>query len=228
MLTVSQLIKLYTRSRFTKLLQEGMKFLEVNKDKLPPKMDTNINICNNFNYKVSFNFRTFTCTITTRDCFGGEVITKIPYSQFDWKEIRRYEIESFAKTVGEMIFLFVPKEDLTVTLILHCNNSTIQSRMIQTYGAKEFFVKLNAITVHKDGENELLRVDLGFRAEIMMVKVVDTTTKQIYLLRVPPEIEIKPRTLKTRAVMIPMRTCKQAIAWTFGLKTAEYHPDGES
>ena len=205
-----------------------MKFLESNKDKLPSNMDTNVNIHNYFQHKVSFNFKTFTFTVTTLDWSGKEIITKVPYAEYDYKDIRQYEIESFAKTVGEMIFLFVPKEDLTVTLILHCNNSTIQSRIIQTYGAKEFFTKLKAITVHKDGENELLRVDLGFRTEIMMVKVVDTTTKQIYLLRVPPEIEIKPRTLKTRAVMIPMRTCKQAIAWTFGLKTAEYHPDGES
>ena len=39
-----------------------------------------------------------------------------------------------------------------------------------------------------------------------MVKVKDSTTGEIYLLRVPPT----------------MKTCKEAVAWTFGMTAEEY------
>ena len=42
----------------------------------------------------------------------------------------------------------------------------------------------------------------------MVVKVQDFTTKEKYILRVPPHV----------------RTCKEAIAWTFLMEESEYNP----
>jgi hypothetical protein len=43
---------------------------------------------------------------------------------------------------------------------------------------------------------------------IMLVKVKDPSTGLIHLLRVPPT----------------MRTCREAITWTFGMTGEEYNP----
>lgn len=47
--------------------------------------------------------------------------------------------------------------------------------------------------------NELLRIPFGGEEPIMLVKVRDPSTGRFHILRVPPS----------------MRTCRQAIAWTF-------------
>nr|MDO8110691.1 hypothetical protein [Candidatus Sigynarchaeota archaeon] len=44
------------------------------------------------------------------------------------------------------------------------------------------------------------------------MKVKDSTSGKYYVLRVPPE----------------MRTCREAIAWTFGLSVIEYEPDKQT
>jgi hypothetical protein len=43
---------------------------------------------------------------------------------------------------------------------------------------------------------------------IFLVKVKDPSLQVYYMLRVPPNV----------------RTCKEAIAWTFGLSSEEYNP----
>jgi len=43
---------------------------------------------------------------------------------------------------------------------------------------------------------------------MVMVKVIDSTTNNIYLLRVPPD----------------MQTVSQAVAWTFDMNKEEYRP----
>lgn len=47
---------------------------------------------------------------------------------------------------------------------------------------------------------------------MQLVKVKDSTTGDSYLLRVPPH----------------MKTCKQAVAWTFSLEEIEYNPVKET
>ena len=47
---------------------------------------------------------------------------------------------------------------------------------------------------------------------IRLIKVRDSTTRQFYLLRVPPTVW----------------TCKQAVAWTFGMEEDEYYPTKET
>jgi len=232
MLPINKLIKLYTRGHFNKLLHEGIIFLKANKDKLPHNIVGQTVLEQGYITKIEVDFRKFEVIITEKfkNHFdtNADTITRIPLEEYKFNGLRNITITTFSQLIGELIFLLLPKEDLTITLILHCKNSTVQSRLINIYGDKEFFKALNATVIHKDGENELLRINLGYRSELMMVKVVDTTTKQIHLLRVPSTVELKPATNGSRAIMIPMRTCKQAIAWTFGMKTAEYHPDGES
>jgi len=92
-------------------------------------------------------------------------------------------------------------------------NATLRRDALNYYGVEKFFKDMNTKVIHKDGKNELLILK-WHRDEkpITMVKVIDSTTKQTYLLRVPPE----------------MKTVRQAIAWTFHLSEDEYYPIKET
>lgn len=92
-------------------------------------------------------------------------------------------------------------------------NATIRRDALKFYGIEKFFKDMNTKLIHKQGNNELL-VLKWHRDErpITMVKVIDSTTKQTYLIRVPPE----------------MKTVQQARAWTFGLSSDEFHPIKET
>jgi hypothetical protein len=56
-----------------------------------------------------------------------------------------------------------------------------------------------------------------FDEPLVLLKVINSTqeqdgTRKVYYLTVPPD----------------MKTCKQAVAWTFGVEAEDYHPDQES
>jgi len=93
--------------------------------------------------------------------------------------------------------------------ILEIINATLRRDALNFYGPKKFFKEMNAKIVHKEGKNELMTLK-WHRDEksLTMVKVIDSTTKQPYLLRVPSE----------------MKTVQQARAWTFGLEEDEFYP----
>ena len=67
----------------------------------------------------------------------------------------------------------------------------------------------NVRVIHQDGEEQLLSFRFTEYGEpTRMVKVIDTTTKKPYLLRVPPDVN----------------TVLEAKAWTFDLQPSEYYP----
>lgn len=93
--------------------------------------------------------------------------------------------------------------------VAEIENATIRRDALRFYGIAQFFKDMNARVIHQQGKNELLR--LRWRDDespITMVKVLDSTTKDVYLLRVPPE----------------MKTVQEARAWTFGMKADEFYP----
>jgi hypothetical protein len=93
------------------------------------------------------------------------------------------------------------------------NNATLRREALRIYGIEKFFKDMNAKVVDEDKKNQLLYLKWHKSEEpIMMVKVIDSTTKDVYLIRVPPE----------------MKTVKQAVAWTFGMEEEEYHPVKET
>lgn len=233
---IFHLIKLYNRKRYNKLLREGIAFLVANEKNAPEGVflrqrdGTGLLHLANTNY---FSLHLLTNGMIKKTDLKTKEVEIAPYQVCKFELLDSWTIHMAAEMIGEILYLFIPKEQITVSMIVHCHISTIQMRLINTYGEKAFFSKLNASVVHKDGDSELLRVRLGAgRVDIMMVKVKDTTTGQIYLLRVPSEIEV-PNTHDVRfmnkpPVRIPMRTCQQAIAWTFGMKEHEYNPVKES
>ena len=59
---------------------------------------------------------------------------------------------------------------------------------------------------------ELLRVEMEMDEPLVVVHVIDPSTREHYYLRVPPDTA----------------SCKEAVAWTFGLDAGRYAPRVES
>lgn len=96
-------------------------------------------------------------------------------------------------------FLALVNPDLTPKEVLAVKNAEIKR-----IGYENIKGDVGASVVHVDGTSELLKFADGEQ----YVKVKDASTDREYLLYVPNNIE----------------TCKQGIAWTFGLEAGEYHP----
>ena len=109
--------------------------------------------------------------------------------------------------------LLLKADQLTAHDVIHCRNAQIRSHLLRSFGQERLIKELGAKILHQDGPSQLLQVNLGKHLEpMLLVKVKDSTTGDFYLLRVPPH----------------MKTCKQAIAWTFGLEEIEYSPVKET
>ncbi len=120
-----------------------------------------------------------------------------PESSFDpdWQE------ESY-KNLRDYLLLI--DENISPEEVLHISNAEIRRYMIKRIGYENIKDKVGAELIHRDGKNELLRFSNGE----MYVKVVDNSTEREYLLFVSGT----------------HKTCKSAIAWTFGLTEGEYNP----
>ena len=104
---------------------------------------------------------------------------------------------------------FSPKD------ILKVRNADIRAYLMREYGVARWFNDMGAIIIHEDGDRKLLRVSADksqMGENMVMVQVIDSTTKEVYLLRVPPT----------------MKTCKEAVAWTFRMNKDQYHPTREA
>lgn len=101
-------------------------------------------------------------------------------------------------------YLLLIEKDLSPEKVLDIKNSEIRRYLIKRVGYENIKEKVKAEVIHKDGYNELLKFSNG---EIY-VKVRDSSTDREYLLFVQGN----------------HKTCKSAIAWTFGLSEEEYNP----
>jgi hypothetical protein len=97
--------------------------------------------------------------------------------------------------------------------------------MVDAYGLEKFMTDNGARLVQKDSCGSLYVTDGVSRATtggwetepIVMVVVTNSTPEpdghhRKYFLRVPPT----------------MRTAREAVAWTFGLRPEDYHPKKET
>ncbi|UCE14629.1 MAG: hypothetical protein JSV04_05465 [Candidatus Heimdallarchaeota archaeon] len=106
-------------------------------------------------------------------------------------------------------YLLFLKEELTARDILRCSNVEIRRILLLDFGFERFVEEFGGTIIHSDGDSELILLQIRKSEEpIMVVKVRDSTMKETYLLRVPPHV----------------RTCKEAIAWTFSMDESEYNP----
>jgi hypothetical protein len=131
----------------------------------------------------------------------------------NWQNFfRKAKIKINDREIERRLFdyiLLIKGNDLTAPEIIQCRNAQIRSHLLRDFGPERLVKELGAKVIHQDATSQLLHVTLGHQMEpLRLVKVKDSSTGDYYLLRVPPD----------------MKTCKQAIAWTFNLDEDEYDP----
>lgn len=100
-------------------------------------------------------------------------------------------------------FRVLIQDQVTGAEVLKIRNAEIRRYLMKRVGYEEIKDSVKAEVIHKDGSSELLKIN-----DEMYVKVVDSSTDREYLLYVPGHI----------------KTCRQGVAWTFGLQEDEYNP----
>ena len=107
-------------------------------------------------------------------------------------------------------------ETITVEEIITQANSELRRVLLERFGLERFITEANAQVLDVDqdagGERKLLRVPIGEDEDLVCVLVHCPSTGRRYILRVPPT----------------MRTCRAAIAWTFGFDEDVYKPLSET
>ena len=99
-------------------------------------------------------------------------------------------------------------------MIINERDTTIRRAYLHLLGYGSFLQKVGGVTIHKDGDYELVKVNLPLRFQQPMVlhKVLCPSTSVYYTLRVPPT----------------MNNCKVAVAWTFNMTPEEYQLSEEA
>jgi hypothetical protein len=112
-----------------------------------------------------------------------------------------------------MLLIEMKHKTLKARDITRCKNAEIRRQLLEGFGYEKFVEQMGGQTIHVDGDYKLIKIDWHKDEEpIKLVRVKDSSTDRWYILRVPPEV----------------RTCKQALAWTFGLEPEQYHPVKET
>nr|MDO8118729.1 hypothetical protein [Candidatus Sigynarchaeota archaeon] len=107
--------------------------------------------------------------------------------------------------------LILKGHELEANEVIHCRNVEIRHFLMGQFPYEKLLKDYSTKIIHQDPTTgaELVRIRMGKgMEELYFVRVIDNTSKKPYLLRVPPV----------------MQSCRQAIAWTFGLSESEYKP----
>ena len=112
-----------------------------------------------------------------------------------------WEVEAQSNLVD---FLTLVSDKIEPQDVLNVKNAEIRRYLIKRIGYENIKDTVKAEVIHRDGDSELLKFENGE----MYVKVKDSSTERDYLLFVEGG----------------HKTCRSAIAWTFGLKEEEYKP----
>ena len=114
---------------------------------------------------------------------------------------------------------YTKPENLSITEVLAHTNTEVRYVGIKIVGMDKVLENNRTTIIHKDEEkNQILFQIKGiFEEPVSYVKVVNSTqepdgTYKDYYLCVPPD----------------MKTCQQAVAWTFRLEEQEYQPGQET
>ena len=114
---------------------------------------------------------------------------------------------------------YTKPESLSITEVLAHTNTEVRYVGIKIVGMDRVLESNNTTIIHKDKQkNQILFQIKGiFEEPVSYVKVVNSTqepdgTYKDYYLCVPPD----------------MKTCQQAVAWTFRLEEQEYQPEQET
>jgi hypothetical protein len=106
-----------------------------------------------------------------------------------------------------------PADELTRDDFFAASNAEVR-RVIQERMGERFIWTIGARFINSGPRGILYEVDLPYEREPVAryVELHDASSERVYYLRVPPTIA----------------TAEEAVAWTFGLNTDEYHPAQES
>ena len=97
--------------------------------------------------------------------------------------------------------------------ILRVDNAEVRRFCLEELGYSRFLSQMKHEVIENKGEQELVKINWMKREEpICLVKVKCPSTGAFYTLRVPPT----------------MKTVKEAVAWTFGVRENEYLPENET
>lgn len=104
-------------------------------------------------------------------------------------------------------------DTITVEQIHATRNVEVRWVLLERYGLARYLRDSEAALVDVDDYGKLWHRDLPGGEPLVMVEVVNASPEPdgsyaTYLLRVPPDVD----------------TAKEAVAWTFGMDEAEYHP----
>jgi len=117
--------------------------------------------------------------------------------------------EDLIKNISEyLLFKKLKDNKLTAREIMNCKNLEIRRLLIDRFGYERFLGEMKGHTIHEDGQNKLVKIDWKSEEPIKLIRLKDSSTERFYVLRVPPSVS----------------TCREAIAWTFGLREEEYKP----
>ena len=151
--------------------------------------------------------------------FNEKVIWKSDWGvrEDNWQNFFRKSSKKWnEKQIRERLrdyMLLLKQDQLTAQDVLQCRNVEIRSHLLKQFGHERLFRELGGKLIHHKGDAELYRLHMGKSVEdIQIVKVKDSSTGQFYLLRVP----------------LTVKTCKEAVAWTFGFSGEEYDPVKET
>ena len=108
-------------------------------------------------------------------------------------------------------------ERISVERIEGEHNVEVRRVLIGLYGHARYLTDSGATLVQQDARGKLWRKRRSEDTDLVMVEVVNATPEpdrsvRTYLLRVPPHL----------------KTASDAVAWTFGLRSSEYHPRTET
>jgi len=102
---------------------------------------------------------------------------------------------------------YMNPQDIPVDMITKEQNASTRRAYLRLLGYGSFLQKLGGVSIHKDGDYELIKVNIPANFQpMLLLKVLCPSTGVYYTLRVPPT----------------MKECKEAVAWTFGMTAEEY------
>jgi hypothetical protein len=114
---------------------------------------------------------------------------------------------------------FTKPESLTIKEVLAHPNAEVRYVGMRIIGMDKVMQHKKTKIIHEDHDKNMVLFQFGgvFEEPISYLKVVNSTmepdgTYKDYYLCVPPD----------------MQTCKQAVAWTFGLEEKKYNPVQET
>lgn len=125
-----------------------------------------------------------------------------PWFQRDAK-IMNWTYEIILNHVQYHLLILLPPESVAVSLVYDCPDLELKLRLINHIGW-ERFLRYKTKIIHQCHDTVLYDIPL----RCFVIRVVDATSGKYYYLLVPPTV----------------RTCKEALAWTFGLPANHYRP----